>query len=176
MTLSTRVVDWNGHGWPTVGDRGHGRQRPWFPCKFGVSYFTFAFYEKQPSENLRSVWLSFFPKKFRVSVFNLDSLKLLHKRIPWWLALARKKMWLWIASFLFWGLLLYLDDALHYAKQLVLIRLLQMTKYFVMESVSILVIPLFGHKKEFKFLNIRKVFGDLFHDLTSFFCISKHLY
>jgi hypothetical protein len=28
-----------------------------------VSYFSFTFYEKQPSESLRSVRLSFFPQK-----------------------------------------------------------------------------------------------------------------
>ena len=45
-------------------------------------------------------------------------------------------------------------------------------------SVSILVTPVFGHKKEFIFLNIRKVFGDLFqrsHSFASFLCNSKHL-
>jgi hypothetical protein len=48
--------------------------------------------------------------------------------------------------------------------------------------VSILVTPVFGHKKEFVFLNIRKVFGDLFqrsHNsvslLLQFLCNSKHL-
>ncbi len=49
-------------------------------------------------------------------------------------------------------------------------------------SVSILVTPVFGHKKEFIFLNIQKVFGDLFqrfHNsvslLLQFLCNSKHL-
>ncbi len=49
-------------------------------------------------------------------------------------------------------------------------------------SVSILVTPVFGHKKEFIYLNVRKVFGDLFqrsHNsvslLLQFCCNSKHL-
>jgi hypothetical protein len=48
----------------------------------------------------------------------------------WWLALAKKKMWLWIASF---GDL-YNGDVLQYTKQLFLTKLPQMTKYFVMRE------------------------------------------
>jgi hypothetical protein len=43
----------------------------------------------------------------------------------WWLALAKKKMWLWIASF---GNP-YNGDVLHIAKQLFFLRLPEMMKY-----------------------------------------------
>jgi hypothetical protein len=49
----------------------------------------------------------------------------------WWLALARKKMWRWIASF---GES-YHDDMLQLAKQLFSVRLLLlMTNFFVMRE------------------------------------------
>ena len=48
----------------------------------------------------------------------------------WWLALAKKKMWRWIASF---GES-YHDDVLQFAKQLFSVRLLLMTKFFVMRE------------------------------------------
>jgi hypothetical protein len=48
----------------------------------------------------------------------------------WWLAFAKKKMWLWIASF---GES-YNGDVLQYAKQLFSLRLPQMTKYCVMRE------------------------------------------
>jgi hypothetical protein len=48
----------------------------------------------------------------------------------WWLALTKKNMWLWIASF---GDP-YNGDVLQYTKQLFLTRLPQITKYFVMRE------------------------------------------
>jgi hypothetical protein len=48
----------------------------------------------------------------------------------WWLALAKKKMWRWIASF---GES-YHDDVLQFAKRLFSARLLLMTKFFVMRE------------------------------------------
>ena len=48
----------------------------------------------------------------------------------WWLALARKKMWRWIASF---GES-YHGDVLQFAKQIFSVRLLLMTKFFVMRK------------------------------------------
>jgi hypothetical protein len=48
----------------------------------------------------------------------------------WWLALAKKKMWRCIASF---GES-YHDDMLQFAKQLFSVRLLLMTKFFVMKE------------------------------------------
>ncbi len=48
----------------------------------------------------------------------------------WWLALAKKKMWLWIASF---GKS-YNGDVLQNAKQLFSLRLPQMMKYCVMRE------------------------------------------
>jgi hypothetical protein len=52
------------------------------------------------------------------------------EKMCWWLALAKKKMWLWIASF---GDP-YNGDVLQYTKQLFLTRLPQMTKYFIMRE------------------------------------------
>jgi hypothetical protein len=52
------------------------------------------------------------------------------EKMCWWLALAKKKMWFWIASF---GDP-YNGDVLQYTKQLFLTRLPQMTKYFVMRE------------------------------------------
>ena len=50
--------------------------------------------------------------------------------MSWWLALAKKKMRLWVASF---GDP-YHGDFLQYAKQLFSLRLRQMTKYCVMRE------------------------------------------
>jgi hypothetical protein len=55
---------------------------------------------------------------------------LVRETMLWWLALARKKMWRWIASF---GES-YHDDVLQFAKQLFSDRLLLMTKFFVMRE------------------------------------------
>jgi hypothetical protein len=52
------------------------------------------------------------------------------KMMCWWLVLARKNMWWWIASFSY----SYHGDALQYAKQLFSLRLLQMIKYCVMRE------------------------------------------
>jgi len=52
------------------------------------------------------------------------------EKMCWWLAFAKKKMWLWIASF---GES-YNGDVLQYAKQLFSLRLPQMTKYCVMRE------------------------------------------
>ena len=57
------------------GSGGHGRQCPWFPCEFHVSFFTFAFCKKCVWGTSQSVRLSVFLPKSHVSVFNLDSLK-----------------------------------------------------------------------------------------------------
>jgi hypothetical protein len=55
---------------------------------------------------------------------------LVREKMCWWLALARKKMWRWIASF---GES-YQGDVLQFAKQLLPVRLLLMTKFFVMRE------------------------------------------
>jgi hypothetical protein len=52
------------------------------------------------------------------------------REMCWWLALAKKKMWLWIAS----SDDPYNGEVLQYTKQLFLTRLPQMTKYFVMRE------------------------------------------
>jgi hypothetical protein len=52
------------------------------------------------------------------------------EKMWWWLALARKMMWRWIASF---GES-YHDDVLQFAKQLFSVRLLLRTKFFVMRE------------------------------------------
>ena len=55
---------------------------------------------------------------------------LVREKMWWWLALARKKMRRWIASF---GKS-YHGDVLQFAKQLLPVRLLLMTKFFVMRE------------------------------------------
>ena len=55
---------------------------------------------------------------------------LVREKMCWWLALARKKMWRWIASL---GES-YHDDVLQFAKQLFSVWLLLMTKFFVMRE------------------------------------------
>ncbi len=52
------------------------------------------------------------------------------EKMCWWLALAKKKMWLWIASFC----KSYNGDVLQYAKQLFSLRLPQVTKCCVMRK------------------------------------------
>jgi hypothetical protein len=52
------------------------------------------------------------------------------EKMCWWLALAKKKMWLWIASF---GKS-YNGDMLQLAEQLFSLSLQQMTKYCVMRE------------------------------------------
>jgi hypothetical protein len=63
----------------------------------------------------------------------------------------------------------YFRDGIQHAKQLFFSRLPQMTKYFVMRDcediptwISLCCDSAFAHKKEFIFLNIQKVFGNLF--------------
>jgi hypothetical protein len=94
----------------------------------------------------------------------------------WWLALAKKKMWLWIASF---GES-YNGDVLQYTKQLFSLRLPQMTKYCVMRecdnilsgylSVVTTVFSqqdgIYGFKSPKRFLEISS------RDLTLFFLLS----
>jgi hypothetical protein len=55
---------------------------------------------------------------------------LVREKMCWWLALARKKIWLWIPSF---GDSHH-GDTLQYAKQIFSARLPQMTKYCVMRE------------------------------------------
>jgi len=102
------------------------------------------------------------------------------KMMCWWLALARKNMWLWIASL---GES-YHGDVLQYAKHLFSLRLPQMTKYCVMRECenihswkSLVGDLVFSHQGEiygFKFP--KRIFGDLFqrsHSLfDSFFSLS----
>jgi hypothetical protein len=61
---------------------------------------------------------------------SLHVYSLVRETILWWLALAKKKMWRWIASF---GES-YHDDVLQFAKQLLSVRRLLMTKLFVMRE------------------------------------------
>jgi hypothetical protein len=77
MTLSKRAVDWNGHGQPRGGGRGHDRRRPWFPCDFLVSFSAFAFYKECGWGKTHAVCpVKFFlPPKEVGPVFNLYSLK-----------------------------------------------------------------------------------------------------
>jgi hypothetical protein len=79
----------------------------------------------------------------------------------WWLALARKQMWRWIASF---GES-YNGDVLQYAKQLFSLRLPQMTKYCVMRECDNIHPWIcttgdlaFSHQQEFTVLNSQKGF------------------
>ncbi len=91
----------------------------------------------------------------------------------WWLALAKKKMRLWIASF---GDP-YNGDVIQLAEQLCSLSLPQMTKYFVMRECEhiILVTPVFGHKKEFIFKYPKGFWKISFRDLTilSLFCFNS---
>jgi hypothetical protein len=54
----------------------------------------------------------------------------MREKMLWWLALAKKKMWRWIASF---GDS-YHGDVLQFEKQLFSVRLPKMTKFFVMRE------------------------------------------
>jgi len=100
----------------------------------------------------------------------------------WWLALAKKKMWRWIASF---GDS-YHSDVLQFGKQLYSVRLPLMTKFFVMrECDNILrgylcaLTTVFSWQDgiyEFKFLS--RFFGDLlqrFHSFVSFVSFDSFL-
>jgi hypothetical protein len=62
------------------------------------------------------------------ALFHMHSL--VRESMCWWLALARNKMWWWIASFGY----SYHNDVLQYAKQLVSLRLQQMTKYCIIRE------------------------------------------
>jgi len=94
----------------------------------------------------------------------------------WWLTLATKKMWLWIASF---GES-YNGDMLQLAEQIFSLSLPQMTKYRVMrecENIHSWISPVgdlvFSHQGEiygFKFP--KRFFGDLFQRSHSFFSLS----
>jgi len=92
------------------------------------------------------------------------------KMMCWWLALARKKMWLWIASF---GES-YNGDLLQLAEQIFSLSLPQMTKYCVMREcenihswISLVGDLAFSHKVEFMVLNSPKGFLEIsFRDLT----------
>ena len=90
----------------------------------------------------------------------------------WWLAIAKKKMWLWIVSF---GES-YNGDVLQLAEQIFSLSLPQMTKYFVMREcenihswISLVGDLVSSHQGEiygFKFP--KKFFGDLFQRSHSF--------
>jgi hypothetical protein len=95
-----------------------------------------------------------------------------HSTMCWWLALARKKLWWWIASF---GKS-YNGDVLQYAKQLFSLELPQMTKYCVMREcdnihswISTTGDLAFSHQQEFTVLNSQKGFLEITsRDLTLF--------
>jgi hypothetical protein len=103
---------------------------------------------------------------------SLHVYSLVREKMLWWLALAKKKMWRWIASF---GES-YHDDVLQLAKQLFSVRLPLMTKFFVMrECDNILsgylseVTTVFSQQDGiycFKFLT--RFFGDLLQRSHSF--------
>jgi hypothetical protein len=83
------------------------------------------------------------------------------EKMCWWLALAKKKMWLWIASF---GES-YNGDVLQLAEQLFSLSLPQMTKYCVMREcenihswISLVDDLAFSHQQEFTVLNSQKGF------------------
>jgi hypothetical protein len=85
---------------------------------------------------------------------------IVREKMCWWLALAKKKMWLWIASF---GEP-YNGDVLHFAKQLFFLSLPEMTKYYVMrecENIHSWISPsvdlAFSHQQGFTVLNPQKV-------------------
>jgi len=89
----------------------------------------------------------------------------------WWLALARKKMWWWIASF---GES-YNGDVLQYAKQLLSLRLPQMTKYCVMRECDNIHRWIcttgdlaFSHQQEFTVLNSQKGFWRSLPEISLF--------
>jgi hypothetical protein len=90
----------------------------------------------------------------------------------WWLALEKKKMWLWIAS----SGESYDGDVLQLAKQLFSLRLRQMTKYCIMrECYNILsgylsvVTTVFSHQGGiYGFKSPKRFSGDLFLRSLSF--------
>jgi len=104
---------------------------------------------------------------------------LVRVKMLWWLALAKKKMWRWIASF---GNF-YHGDVVQFAKQLFSIRLLLMTEFFFMrECDNILsgylcaVTTVFSQQDGiygFKFLT--RFFGDLLQRSHSFVSFDSFL-
>jgi hypothetical protein len=94
------------------------------------------------------------------------------EKMCWWLAIAKKKMWLWIVSF---GES-YNGDVLQLAEQIFSLSLPQMTKYFVMREcenihswISLVGDLVSSHQGEiygFKFP--KRFFGDLFQRSHSF--------
>jgi hypothetical protein len=97
------------------------------------------------------------------------------KMICWWLALSKKKMWHWIASF---GKS-YNSDVLQLAEQLFSLSLPQMTKYCVMrefENIHSCISPsvdlAFSHQGGiYGFKSPKRFSGDLFlrsHSFTLF--------
>ena len=73
ISPSTHTINWNGHGRPRDGGRGHDRQRPWFPCNFRVRvrFFLCILLRKWLGNNTFCPVSFFLPKEL---VFNLDSL------------------------------------------------------------------------------------------------------
>jgi hypothetical protein len=99
---------------------------------------------------------------FTILSFQVHSI--MREKTWWWLALAKKKMWLWIGSF---GNP-YDGDMLQLAKQLFSLRLPQMTKYCVMREcenihswISLVGDLAFSHKMEFMVLNSPKGFLEI---------------
>jgi hypothetical protein len=64
------------------------------------------------------------------TISSLHTYSFVREKMCWWLTLAKKKMWLWIASF---GES-YNGDVLQLAEQLFFLSLPQMTKYCVMRE------------------------------------------
>jgi hypothetical protein len=110
------------------------------------------------------------------AVSSLHVCSFVREKMCWWLALAKKKMWLWIASF---GDS-YNDEVLQYGKQLFSLRLPQMTKYCVMrECDNILsgyisvVTPVFSQQDGIYGFKFPKRFLEISsRDLTLFFLLS----
>jgi hypothetical protein len=96
---------------------------------------------------------------------------IVREKMWWWLALTRKKMWWWIASF---GEF-YNGDVLQYAKQLLSLRLPQLTKYCVMREcdnihprISTTGVLAFSHQQEFTVLNSQKGFRRSLPEISLF--------
>ena len=110
------------------------------------------------------------------AVSSLHVCMFVREKMCWWLALAKKKMWLWIASF---GKS-YNGDVLQFAKQLFSLSLQQMTKYCVMREcenihswISLVGDLAFSHEVEFMVLNCPRGFLEIsLRDLTLFFLFS----
>jgi hypothetical protein len=96
------------------------------------------------------------------------------EKMCWWLAIAKKKMWLWIVSF--GESYNYNGDVLQLAEQIFSLSLPQMTKYCIMREcenihswISLVDDLVFSHQGEiygFKFP--KRFFGDLFQRSHSF--------